>query len=125
MTVFTCLAGFVHNSLTVAPRVSYSNPIWVTASDIDHSGNKPTNIVRVGTGDSSSGKQVALSSDSGQRTRLSKIAFRSPNSGAADNVSGGRIALSADRDAVLWRTSGNGVQVSIHQPLRGSPVAPL
>ena len=37
---------------------------------------------------------------------------RSQDYGAADNVSGGKIALSADGDTVLWRTGSNGVQVS-------------
>ena len=55
--------GFVHNSLTTAPVATYKNPEWATASDIDYAGNKPSNIVRVGTGNE--GKQVALSSDYG------------------------------------------------------------
>lgn len=32
--------------------------------------------------------------------------------GAADGVSGGKVAISADGDTVLWSTSANGVQVS-------------
>lgn len=59
------IQGFVHNSLTTAPRQSYTNPTWSTSSDLDYAGNKPSNLVRIGTGDSSSGKQCALSSDSG------------------------------------------------------------
>ena len=38
--------------------------------------------------------------------------YRSQDYGAADNVTGGKVALSADGDTVLWRTSSNGVQVS-------------
>lgn len=37
---------------------------------------------------------------------------RNQDYGAADNVTGGQVAFSADADTVLWRTSGNGVQVS-------------
>lgn len=96
--------GFVHTSLTSPPAAEYSNPTWATSIDIDFAGNKPTNIVRIGTGDSSSGKQVAISADSG--------ATWSQDYGAADNVTGGKVAFSADGDTVLWRTSGNGVQVS-------------
>jgi xyloglucan-specific exo-beta-1,4-glucanase len=46
------------------------------------------------------------------RTNSDDMAVRSPDYGAADGVSGGKIALSADGDTVLWRTSGNGVLVS-------------
>lgn len=98
------IGGFAHTSLTAAPKASFSNPTWATAADIDFAGLKPATIVRIGTGDSTSGKQAALSYDSG--------ATWSPHPGAADNVSGGKVAISADGATVLWRTSANGVQVS-------------
>lgn len=98
------LGGFVHNSLTIAPTTGFINPEWATSSDLDYAGNKPSNIVRVGTGDSSSGKQVALSTDYGMTW--------SQDYGAPDNVNGGKVAFSADGDTVLWRTSSNGVMVS-------------
>ncbi|KAI0310081.1 hypothetical protein OF83DRAFT_1071109, partial [Amylostereum chailletii] len=96
--------GFVHDSLTEASATSFDNPQWSTSSDIDFAGNQPTNIVRVGTTTDGSSKQVALSTDSG--------ATWSQDFGAADGVSGGHVALSADGDTVLWSTSSNGVQVS-------------
>jgi len=37
---------------------------------------------------------------------------RSQDYGAADNVTGGHVALSASADTVLWATSSNGVMVS-------------
>ena len=50
---------------------------------------------------------------------------RSQDYGAADNVSGGKIALSADGDTVLWRTSSNGVQVSQYtNPFAAVPSLP-
>ncbi|KZP32381.1 carbohydrate-binding module family 1 protein [Athelia psychrophila] len=98
------IEGFVHNSLTSPPANSYTTPTWSTTADIDFAGNDPTNIVRIGTGDSTSGKQVAISTDSG--------ATWNQDYGAADNVTGGKVAFSANGDIVLWRTSGNGVQVS-------------
>ncbi|TFY77051.1 hypothetical protein EWM64_g6961, partial [Hericium alpestre] len=97
--------GFVHTDLNKAPESEFTNPSWSTTADLDFAGNKPTNIVRIGTtSDGSQGKQVALSTDSGNTW--------SEDYGAADNVNGGKVALSADGDTVLWRTSGNGVQVS-------------
>ncbi|KAJ6509259.1 hypothetical protein C8R47DRAFT_1173965 [Mycena vitilis] len=91
------IQGFVHNSLTTAPAASWTNPKWSTTADMDFAGNNPLNIVRIGTGDSTSGKQVAISGDGGNTW--------SQDFGAADNVT-------ANGDTVLWRTNGNGVLVS-------------
>ncbi|OBZ79136.1 Xyloglucanase [Grifola frondosa] len=97
--------GFVHNDLDTPPQVSFSNPAWSTSADVDYAGNVPTTIVRIGTtSDGSAGKQVAISTDSGTTW--------SQDYGAADDVSGGKVAISANGDTVLWRTSANGVQVS-------------
>lgn len=63
--MLTHTIGFVHNDLTKAPSTSFTNPTWSTTVDLDYAGNSPKNIVRIGNGDSSQGKQVALSSDSG------------------------------------------------------------
>ncbi|KAJ7900056.1 hypothetical protein B0H14DRAFT_2672091 [Mycena olivaceomarginata] len=98
------IQGFVHNSVTTAPSVVWTNPKWSTTADLDFAGNVPNSIVRIGTGDSTSGKQVALSNDGGQTW--------SQDFGAADNVQGGKVALSANADTVLWRTNGQGVLVS-------------
>lgn len=98
------IGGFVHHSLDTAPNNGHKNPGWATASDIDYAGKNPSYVVRVGTGDSSSGKQVAYSSDYG-------VSW-SEHAGAVDNVNGGKIAVSADGDSILWRTSGNVVLVS-------------
>jgi xyloglucan-specific exo-beta-1,4-glucanase len=100
-------AGFVHQSLTQPPTVKFSNPDWATSADIDFAGNQPNNLVRIGTGDSTTGKQVAISSDSG--------ATWNQHFGAPDNVNGGKVAISANTDTILWRTSGNGVMVSQFQ----------
>ncbi|KAF8912846.1 hypothetical protein CPB84DRAFT_1700334 [Gymnopilus junonius] len=98
------IGGFQHLSLTKAPATGFVNPTWTTTVDLDYAGKVPTNIVRIGNGDSSTGKQVALSTDSG--------ATWNQDYGAADNVTGGHVALSATGDIVLWSTSSNGVQVS-------------
>ncbi|TBU35178.1 Oligoxyloglucan reducing end-specific cellobiohydrolase [Dichomitus squalens] len=97
--------GFVHNDLDTPPAVSFSNPSYSSSSDIDYAGNSPTTIVRVGTStDGSQGKQVAISNDSG--------ATWSQDYGAADDVAGGKIAVSANGDTILWKTSGSGTLVS-------------
>lgn len=40
---------------------------------------------------------------------------RSIHYGAPDGVHGGKVALSANADTILWRTDGNGVMVSQYQ----------
>ncbi|KIJ46121.1 carbohydrate-binding module family 1 protein [Sphaerobolus stellatus SS14] len=98
------VGGFVHNSLTTAPSTEFTNPTWSTTANIDFAGNQPSNIVRIGTGDSSQGKQVAISTDYGVTW--------SQDYGAADNVTGGKVAFSANGDTVLWNSASNGPLVS-------------
>ncbi|KAF9443716.1 carbohydrate-binding module family 1 protein [Macrolepiota fuliginosa MF-IS2] len=100
------VAGFVHESLTTAPKSHHTNPDWATSADIDFAGNNPSNLVRIGTGDNST-KQVAISSDYGVTWNQ--------HYGAPDNVNGGKVAISANADTILWRTSGHGVMVSQYQ----------
>lgn len=106
-TSLNVLLGFVHESLTAPPAFKHSNPNWATSADIDFAGNEPSNLVRIGTGDSTSGKQVAISSDYGVTWNQ--------HFGAPDNVNGGKVAISANADTILWRTGGNGVMVSQFQ----------
>ncbi|KAI8995567.1 hypothetical protein BD414DRAFT_479908 [Trametes punicea] len=97
--------GFVHTDLDSPPLVSFSNPSYSSSSDIDYAGNVPTTIVRIGTTtDGSQGKQVAISTDSGTTW--------SQDYGAPDYVAGGKVAISANGDTVLWKTSGSGILVS-------------
>ncbi|KAL0961281.1 hypothetical protein HGRIS_006241 [Hohenbuehelia grisea] len=101
------IAGFVHTNLNVAPSKGHTDPTWMTAADLDFAGNKPANVVRIGAGDDTDTKQVAISSNGG-------VSW-SQHYGAADGVAGGQVAYSADADTILWRTSSNGVQVSQYQ----------
>ena len=57
--------GFVHTNLDKAPASSFADATSSMITGLDYAGNKPTMIVRLGNGDASDGKQVAISSDSG------------------------------------------------------------
>ncbi|KAG8212805.1 hypothetical protein J3R82DRAFT_11094 [Butyriboletus roseoflavus] len=100
------VGGFVHYCLDTPPLVSYTNPTWSTTSDIDFAGNNSSYVVRVGTGSSTTAMQCALSTDDG-------ITW-TPDAGAA-GLTGGKVALSANGDTVLWATTGSGVMVSTNQ----------
>ncbi|KAF8213350.1 hypothetical protein K438DRAFT_1803829 [Mycena galopus ATCC 62051] len=111
--------GFVHTSLTAPPSLAqvWTNPSWATTADLDYAGNVPSSIVRIGTGDSTSGLQVAISNDGGNTW--------SQDFGAAANVTGGKVAFSASADTVLWRTAGNGVLRSqFTNPFAAVPTLP-
>ncbi|KAF7319981.1 Glycoside hydrolase family 74 protein [Mycena kentingensis (nom. inval.)] len=111
--------GFVHSSLTSPPSLAsvWTNPKWATTADIDYAGLAPSTYVRIGTGDATSGKQVAMTNDAG--------ATWFQDFGAADNVSGGKVALSAGGDTVLWRTGTQGVMVSqFTNPFTNVPTLP-
>lgn len=63
------LTGFVHDDLTKYPSIEFDISIASGVTGLDYAGNKPTNFVRVGNADVSSGTagpQVALSTDSGK-----------------------------------------------------------
>ncbi|RPA93776.1 Oligoxyloglucan reducing end-specific cellobiohydrolase [Choiromyces venosus 120613-1] len=98
------ITGYVHNNLDSAPTLGFTNPYWPTTLDLDYAGNKPANVVRVGSDSSGSTKQIAVSTNSG-------VSW-TPHTGAPDGTSGGNVALSADGTTILWRTGGGSVSVS-------------
>ena len=55
----------MHTNLNQAPAAEFSTSTASGITGLDYAGNKPTTIVRVGNGDASDGKQIAISSDSG------------------------------------------------------------
>ncbi|KAJ3883080.1 hypothetical protein F5051DRAFT_435505 [Lentinula edodes] len=104
LSVVGDIEGFEHTSLTTPPAQEFQNPEWATAIDIDYAGNTPTDIVRIGNNAGSTLQQVAVSTDSGNSWNI--------DYGAALNVTGGKVAYSANADTVLWSSSTNGVLVS-------------
>jgi xyloglucan-specific exo-beta-1,4-glucanase len=98
------IEGFVHTSLTTPPAQEMMTPEWSTAADLDYAGNEPSNMVRIGADTGSATQQVAVSSNSGSDWNI--------DFGAALNVTGGKVAYSANADTVLWSTTTNGVLVS-------------
>ncbi|KAG8955411.1 hypothetical protein FRC04_008762 [Tulasnella sp. 424] len=98
------IGGFAHSSLTTPPTTPFNTPLYSSVVDVDWAGQAPTNLVRVGNDATSADRQIALSTDSG--------ASWNQDYGAPTGIAGGKVALSAQGDVVLWATSSNGVQVS-------------
>ncbi|CAE6449652.1 unnamed protein product [Rhizoctonia solani] len=88
------VGGFVHSDFNVAPKTMFTTPRWAST---------PTNLVRVGNSGTDGTKQIALSSNSG--------ATWYQYYGAPDGNYGGKVAISADGDTILWRND-NGTRVS-------------
>ncbi|KAF8757674.1 hypothetical protein RHS01_03578 [Rhizoctonia solani] len=98
------IGGFVHSNFKTSPRAAYTNPHYVTTPDMDYAGKKPATIVRIGNdGSDASIKQIALSTDAG--------ATWVPYAPTPGGLAGGKIAVSATGETILWRNS-NGVTVS-------------
>ncbi|KAG8899715.1 hypothetical protein FRC00_001041 [Tulasnella sp. 408] len=97
--------GFVHNSLDTVPTTKFTGPLWGGVTSLDWAGQVPTTIVRIGNdGGNTNGKQVAISTNSGSSWSI--------DNGAWDYAVGGKAAISAQGDVVLWATSTNGTLVS-------------
>ncbi|QRV77897.1 glycoside hydrolase family 74 protein [Ceratobasidium sp. AG-Ba] len=96
------IGGFAHTNLDTAPKTAFVNPHYSTNTDIDFAGNKASHIdIAIWLNNNHS--QIALSTDSG--------ATWNQDYGAIDGDYGGKIALSADGDTVLW-SNANATRVS-------------
>ncbi|KAH6913941.1 hypothetical protein BKA70DRAFT_649198 [Coprinopsis sp. MPI-PUGE-AT-0042] len=97
------IGGFVHSSLNAAPAHDFQNPKFTSTADIDFAGKKPNIFVRVAT-DSANGQPLAVSSTSGSTW------YAHP--GIPSGAGGGKVAISADGDTILWKTQQSSVLVS-------------
>ncbi|HEY4389856.1 MAG TPA: X2-like carbohydrate binding domain-containing protein [Paenibacillus sp.] len=97
------VTGFRHDNLTQAPAKMMTNPNSTT--DIDYAELDPSYIVRVGTADKSAdpnAKSIGFSRDGGSN-------WYAGNSEPSGTAGGGKIALSASGDSLVWSTSDKGV----------------
>lgn len=97
------VTGFRHDDLTQAPAKMMTHPNSTT--DIDYAELDPSYIVRVGTADKSAdpnAKSIGYSRDGGSNWYTS-------NSEPSGTAGGGKVALSASGDSLVWSTSDKGV----------------
>ncbi|KAF2835106.1 carbohydrate-binding module family 1 protein [Patellaria atrata CBS 101060] len=98
------VGGFTFKkSLSTVPREGWLTPLLTTNTGVDYAGNNPTSVIRVGN--SNEGKpQAAISTDGGVSWSV--------HPGAQTGQYGGKVALSAGADAVIWSTTSSGVLLS-------------
>lgn len=100
--------GFTFKSssdLGTSPKTPWMTPQWASSADVDYAGNKPANVVRIGSG--SGAQQVAVSSDGGASWHA--------HNGTDTLKSSGTVAYSADADTIVWSSGTSGVVRSQHQ----------
>lgn len=96
------VTGFRHDDITQPPQKMMVNPN--SSSDIDYAGNTPNFLVRVGYGDQPN-QSIGFSHDYGANWYYA-------NSGPAGTKGGGKVALSANGNSVVWSTPDVGVHYS-------------
>jgi hypothetical protein len=97
------VTGFRHDDLTQAPAKMMTHPN--STNDIDYAELDPSYIVRVGTADKSAdpnAKSIGYSRDGGSN-------WFAGNSEPSGTAGGGKVALSASGDSLVWSTSDKGV----------------
>jgi photosystem II stability/assembly factor-like uncharacterized protein len=100
------VAGFRHNSLSVAPASTFRNPNWPTSTSLDFAELNPSFAVRVGNADVAGGAKAAGYSTDGGTTWA-------PVSKQPTGVTGGgTVAVSANGTRILWSPAGTGVYVT-------------
>ena len=95
-------SGFTFRSvddLGTAPQTAWDNPMFTSSTDVDFAGAAPETVVRVGN--SAGSPQLARSEDGGVTWAVDEA--------AGDEAFGGRVALSADGDVVVWSSESSGV----------------
>lgn len=97
------VTGFKHDDLTQPPAKMMTHPNSTT--DMDYAELDPSFIVRVGQADKSAdpnAKSIGFSRDGGSN-------WYAANGEPAGTAGGGKVALSANGNAILWSTSDVGV----------------
>ncbi|KAG9047162.1 hypothetical protein FS837_002896 [Tulasnella sp. UAMH 9824] len=107
--------GSVQNSLDTVPTTKFTGPLWGGVTSLDWAGQVPATIFRIGNdGGNANGKQVAISTNSCSSWAIDNGGelFDFGPRVAWDYAVGGKAAISAQGNGVLWVTSTNGTLVS-------------
>ena len=97
------IAGFRHDSLTVAPGTTFKNPSWATTTSLDFAELSPEKVFRVGNGDTANGVKSAGYSTNGGTSWAPVTKQPSGVTG------GGTVAVGANGSRVVWSPAGTGV----------------
>lgn len=107
LSVVGDIGGFLHTNLNTPPATAFQTPDYGTTTGIDYAGGNPSIIVRAGGVSGSTDPQIALSGDGGNTWNALYAAQL--------GTYGGKVAISADSNTILWVPSSPSTNVMISQ----------
>lgn len=97
------LCGFVHTDLTKIPAMMMITPNFTSTTSMDFAQLNPTRYVRVGNTDAGTNPRIGISYDSGNNWSAGTNSW---SSNSSDTTEGGKVAMSADGNTIVWAPAG-------------------
>lgn len=96
------VTGFVHEDLTKVPDMMMITPNFSSTTSMDYAELNPTKYVRVGNTDSGTSSRIGISYDSAKNWSAGTNCWSATST---DSTGGGKVAMSADGNIILWAPS--------------------
>ncbi len=97
------ITGFVHEDLTVVPDMMMITPYFSSTTSMDFAELNPTKYVRVGNTDKGTLPRIGISYDSANNWSAGTNCWSATST---DTTGGGKVAMSADGNTIVWAPSG-------------------
>lgn len=97
------VTGFVHNDLTTVPNMMMITPNFSTTTSMDYAELNPTKYVRVGNTDAGTDSRIGISYDTANNWSSGTNCWSATST---DTTGGGKVAMSADGNTIVWAPSG-------------------
>jgi hypothetical protein len=97
------VTGFVHEDLTAVPDMMMITPHFSSTTSMDYAELNPTKYVRVGNTDAGTASRIGISYDSANNWSAGSNSWTTTET---DTTSGGKVAMSADGNTVVWAPVG-------------------
>lgn len=97
------VTGFVHNDLKAVPKMMMITPNFSSTTSMDYAELNPTKYVRVGNTDAGTASRIGISYDTGNNWSAGTNCWSAASN---DSTGGGKVAMSADGNTILWAPPG-------------------
>lgn len=97
------VTGFVHEDLTKVPAMMMIRPIFTSTTSMDYAELNPTKYVRVGNTEEGTNPRIGVSYDSANNWSAGTNCWSATTK---DTTGGGKVAMSADGNTIVWAPSG-------------------
>ncbi|HEX3075391.1 MAG TPA: X2-like carbohydrate binding domain-containing protein [Lachnospiraceae bacterium] len=102
------VTGFVHEDVTKVPSMMMITPNFSTTTSMDYAELNPTKYVRVGNTEKGTNPRIGISYDGGKNWSSLSNCW---TSSSTDQTGGGKVAMSADGNTIVWAPNGANLQV--------------